>query len=49
MDDELFASITRYLDEGISPRDKDSKKSQDQWQKLVSKYQLAKGTLIFKN
>ncbi len=30
MDDELFAFITKYLDQGIIPKDKDNKESQVQ-------------------
>jgi len=31
MDDEIFASIIKELEEGISPKDKVNKDSQDQW------------------
>ncbi len=49
MDDELFTSITKYLDQGIVPKDKNSKKSQVQWLKTVDKYQLDKRTLVLKD
>ncbi len=49
MDDEVFASIIKYLDQGIIPKDKDSKESQVQWLKLVEKYQLDEGILVLKN
>ena len=49
MDDEVFASIIKYLDQRIMPKDKDSKESQDQWLKIVEKYQLNEGTLVLKN
>ena len=51
MDDEVFTSIIKFLDQGITcmPKDKDSKKSQDQWRKTVSKYQLNKGALVLKD
>ncbi len=38
MDDKLFASIIKYLDEEICPKNKDDKESQTQWRKLVNKY-----------
>ena len=38
MDDEVFIFITKYLGQGIMSKDKDSKESQVQWQKLVEKY-----------
>src|SRR6266542_1542958 len=49
MNDELFVSITKYLNQGVMPKDKDSKESQDQWLKIVEKYQLNEGTLVLKN
>ncbi len=49
MDDEVFTSIIKYLDQGIMPKDKDSKESQIQWLKIVEKYQLKEGTLVLKN
>ena len=49
MDDEVFASIIKYLDQGIMPKDKDSKESQVQWLKTVGKYQLDEGTLVLKD
>src|SRR6266540_6358833 len=49
MDDEVFASIIKYLDQGIMPKDKDSKESQVQWLKTAEKYQLNEGTLVLKN
>src|SRR6266542_7050444 len=49
MDDKLFASIIKYVDQRIIPKDKDNKKSQDQWLKTVDKYQLKEGTLVLKN
>ena len=48
MDDEVFASIIKYLDQGIMPKDKDSNESQVQWLKIVEKYQLKEGTLVLK-
>ncbi len=48
MDDEVFDSIIKYLDQGIMSKDKDSKESQVQWLKTVSKYQLDEGTLVLK-
>ena len=48
MDDEVFASIIKYLDQGIMPKDKDTKKSQVQQLKIVEKYQLEEGTLALK-
>ncbi len=48
MDDEVFASIIKYLDQRIMPKDKDSKESQAQWLKTVEKYQLNEGTLVLK-
>ena len=48
MDDGVFASIIKYLDQGIMPKDKDSKESQIQWWNLVDKYQLDEGTLVLK-
>src|SRR6266540_6626063 len=49
MDNEIFASIIKYLDQRIKPKDKDSKESQEQWLKTVSKYQLDEGTLVLKD
>ncbi len=49
MDDELFASITKYLDQKIMPKDKNSKESQVKWLKTVEKYQLNEGTLTLKD
>ena len=49
MDDEVFASIIKYLDQGIMSKDKDSKEGQVQWLKTVGKYQLVKGTLVLKD
>ena len=49
MDDEVFASIIKYLDQGIMPKDKDTKESQVQWLQTVEKYQLEEGTLVLKN
>ena len=49
MDDEVFISITKYLNLRIIPKDKNSKKSQAQQLKTVSKYQLDKGTLVLKD
>ncbi len=49
MDDEVFASIIKYLDQRIMPKDKDSKESQVQWLKTVKKYHLNEGTLVLKN
>src|SRR6266498_4822765 len=49
MDDEVFASIFKYLDQGIMPKDKNSKESQVQWLKMVEKYQLEEGTLVLKD
>src|SRR6266542_4001133 len=48
MDDKVFAFIIKYLDQGIMPKDKDTKKSQVQWLKTVEKYQVDKGTLVLK-
>ncbi len=48
MDDEVFDSIIKYLDQEIIPKDKDSKESQAQWRKLVEKYQLNERTLVLK-
>ncbi len=48
MDDEVFTSIIKYLDQGIMLKDKDSKESQVQWLKTVNKYKLAEGTLVLK-
>src|SRR6266508_4143720 len=48
MDDKVFTSIIKYLDQGIMPEDKDSKESQIQWLKTVEKYQLKEGTLVLK-
>ena len=48
MDDEVFASIIKYLDQEIMPKDKDSKESQVQWLKTVEKYQLNEGILVLK-
>ena len=49
MDDEVFASIIKYLDQGIMPKDKDTKESQVQWLKTVEKYQFKEETLVLKN
>src|SRR6266498_160150 len=49
MDDEVFASIIKYLDQKIMLKDKDNKKSQVQWYKTVSKYLLDEGTLVLKD
>src|SRR6266498_2553711 len=49
MDDEVFASIIKYLDQKIMPKDKDSKEGQVQWLKTVKKYQLDEGTLVLKD
>ncbi len=49
MDDEVFTSIIKYLDQGIMLKDKDSKESQVQWLKTVEKYQFKEGTLVLKN
>src|SRR6266496_4796285 len=49
MDDEVFVSIIKYLDQGIMPKHKDSKESQAQWLKTVEKYQLEEGTLVLKD
>ena len=49
MDDEVFASIIKYLDQEIMPKDKNTKESQAQWWQLVEKYQLKEGTLVLKN
>ncbi len=49
MDNELFTSITRYLDQGIISKDKDNKESQVQWLKTISKYQLVKRILVLKD
>ncbi len=49
MDDKVFAFIIKYLDQGIMPKDKDSKESQVQWLQTVEKYQLDEGTLVLKN
>ncbi len=49
MDDEVFTFIIEYLDQEIMPKDKNSKKSQDQWLIVVNKYQLNEGTLVLKN
>ncbi len=49
MDDEVFAFIIKYLDQGIMPKDKDNKESQVQWLKTVEKYHLNEGTLILKD
>ena len=48
MDDEVFTFITKYLDQGFMPKDKDSKESQVQQLKTVDKYQLEEGTLVLK-
>ncbi len=48
MDDEVFAFIIKYLDQGIIPKDKDTKESQVQWQKLANKYKLVEETLVLK-
>ncbi len=48
MNDEVFTSIIKYLDQGIMLKDKDSKESQVQWLKIVKKYQLNEGTLVLK-
>jgi len=49
MDDEVFAFIIKYLNQGIIPKDKDTKESQVQWHKTVEKYQLEEGTLVLKD
>ncbi len=49
MDDKVFAFITKYLEQGIMSKDKDSKENQVQWLKTVEKYQLDEGTLILKD
>ncbi len=49
MDDKVFAFITKYLDQGVIPKDKDSKESQEQWLKTVDKYQLDEGILVLKD
>ena len=49
MDDELFASIIKYLDQGIMPKNKDNKESQVQWLRTVNKYQLNEGILVLKD
>jgi len=49
MDDKLFTSIIEYLGEGSILKDKDTKESQVQWQKLVGKYRLVDGTLCLKD
>ena len=49
MDDEVFTSIIKYLDQGIMSKDKNSKESQVQWLKTVSKYQLDEETLVLKD
>ena len=49
MDDEVFASIIKCLDQGIMPKDKDSKEGQVQWLKTVEKYQFKEETLVLKN
>ncbi len=49
MNDKLFAFITKYLENRIVSKDKDSKKSQRQWKKLVNKYQLADEFLVLKD
>jgi len=36
------------LEKGTVSKKKDTKKAQVQWQKLVEKYQLAEGSLVFK-
>src|SRR6266498_1294128 len=48
MDDEVFTSIIKYLDQGIMPKDKDGKESQVQWLKTVGKYQLDEETVVLK-
>src|SRR6266498_2150487 len=49
MDDKVFAFIIKYLEQGMMPKDKDSKESQAQWLKTVEKYQLNEGTLVLKD
>ncbi len=49
MKDELFTFIIKYLDQRMTPKDKDTKESQDQWQKTAEKYQLKEGTLVLKD
>ena len=49
MDDEVFASIIKYLDQKIMPKDKDSKEGQVQWLRTVEKYQFREGILVLKN
>ena len=48
MDDKVFTSIIKYLDQGIMPKDKDTKESQVQQRQTVEKYQLDEGTLVLK-
>ncbi len=48
MNDILFASITKYLEEGIVPKDKDIKEKQVYWKKLIKKYRLTEGSLVLK-
>ena len=43
MDNALFISITKYLEEETLPKDKSIKKSQAQQVKLIEKYKLIKG------
>ena len=49
MDDEVFTSIIKYLDQGIMSKNKDSKESQVQQLKTVERYQLNEGTLALKD
>ncbi len=49
MDDKLFASITKYFKQGLILKDKNTKESQAQQQKLASKYQLVDRTIVLKD
>ncbi len=49
MDDELFTSITKYLKDESIPRNKNTKKSQAQQERLAGKYKLVNGLLVFEN
>ena len=49
MDNELFISIIKYLDQGIIPKNKDSKEGQVQQLKTVDKYQLDEEILVLKD
>ncbi len=46
MDDELFNFIIKYLEDRVLLKNKNSKKSQKQWKKLVSKYQLNRSLVL---